>query len=204
MAECLNEHAAHSHPRPRPDPAARAQRRSRRAAGGRARRCHDAMPLHAAVAEPDAHPTRRRSDGQGAAGRARRRGADRERRSPQRSVVAAAIEIGYPDHAEGARARTQERVRRGEGRPRATPTPSPAALAAMPAAERYLVEATVTDVVAEVLVAVRRDPPIGWLVTLGFGGRHHRAVERRHPPARAGDRRRRSPGVDQACAATRC
>ncbi len=44
------------------------------------------------------------------------------------------------------------------------------ALAAMPASERYLVEATVTDVVAEVLVAVRRDPPIGWLVTLGFGG----------------------------------
>jgi hypothetical protein len=44
------------------------------------------------------------------------------------------------------------------------------ALAAMPASERYLVEATVTDVVAEVLVAVRRDPPIGWLITLGFGG----------------------------------
>ncbi len=34
----------------------------------------------------------------------------------------------------------------------------------------YLVEATVTDVVAEILVAVRRDPPVGWLVTLGFGG----------------------------------
>ena len=27
-----------------------------------------------------------------------------------------------------------------------------------------------TDVVAEVLVGVRRDPPIGWLVTLGYGG----------------------------------
>ena len=40
----------------------------------------------------------------------------------------------------------------------------------MPPSERYLVEATVTDVVAEVLVAVRRDPPVGWLVTLGFGG----------------------------------
>lgn len=34
----------------------------------------------------------------------------------------------------------------------------------------YLVEATVTDVVAEILVAVRRDPPVGWLVSLGFGG----------------------------------
>ena len=33
-----------------------------------------------------------------------------------------------------------------------------------------LVESTVTDIVAEVLVAVRRDPPIGWVVTLGFGG----------------------------------
>jgi acetate---CoA ligase (ADP-forming) len=45
-----------------------------------------------------------------------------------------------------------------------------AALREMPVAEHYLVEATVTDVVAEVLVAVRRDPPVGWLVTLGFGG----------------------------------
>ena len=45
-----------------------------------------------------------------------------------------------------------------------------AALAAMPASESYLVESTVTDVIAEVLVAVRRDPPIGWLITLGFGG----------------------------------
>ena len=45
-----------------------------------------------------------------------------------------------------------------------------AALETMPASDAYLVEATVTDVVAEVLVTVRRDPPIGWLVTLGFGG----------------------------------
>jgi acyl-CoA synthetase (NDP forming) len=45
-----------------------------------------------------------------------------------------------------------------------------AALAEMPASDRYLVEATVTDVVAEVLVAVRRDPPVGWLVSLGYGG----------------------------------
>jgi acetate---CoA ligase (ADP-forming) len=44
------------------------------------------------------------------------------------------------------------------------------ALAAMPGSERYLVETTVTDVLAEVLVSVRRDPPIGWLVSLGFGG----------------------------------
>jgi acyl-CoA synthetase (NDP forming) len=44
------------------------------------------------------------------------------------------------------------------------------AVAAMPTADRFLVEATVTDVVAEVLVAIRRESPIGWLVTLGFGG----------------------------------
>ncbi|MGD9998776.1 MAG: acetate--CoA ligase family protein [Ilumatobacteraceae bacterium] len=46
-----------------------------------------------------------------------------------------------------------------------------AAAAVMPHTETgFLVESTVTDVVAEVLVAVRRDPPVGWLVTLGFGG----------------------------------
>jgi acetate---CoA ligase (ADP-forming) len=44
------------------------------------------------------------------------------------------------------------------------------ALSAMPTSDDYLVESTVTDVVAEVLVSVRRDPPIGWLVSLGFGG----------------------------------
>jgi len=45
------------------------------------------------------------------------------------------------------------------------------ALATMPrTVAGYLVEATVTDVVAEVLVTVRRDPPIGWLVSIGFGG----------------------------------
>ncbi len=46
-----------------------------------------------------------------------------------------------------------------------------AAVAAMPSSSiGYLVEATVTDVVAEMLVAIRRDPPIGWLVSIGFGG----------------------------------
>lgn len=45
-----------------------------------------------------------------------------------------------------------------------------AALASMPSASQYLVESTVTDVVGELLVAVRRQPPIGWLVTIGYGG----------------------------------
>jgi acetyl-CoA synthetase len=41
----------------------------------------------------------------------------------------------------------------------------------MPATDAgFLVETTVTDVVAEVLVTVRRDAPVGWLVTLGHGG----------------------------------
>jgi len=45
------------------------------------------------------------------------------------------------------------------------------ALVELPRTEAgYLVEATVTDAVAEILVTVRRDPPIGWLVSLGFGG----------------------------------
>lgn len=45
------------------------------------------------------------------------------------------------------------------------------ALAAMPGTSAgYLVEKTVTDVVAEVLVTVRRDAPVGWLVTVGHGG----------------------------------
>ena len=45
------------------------------------------------------------------------------------------------------------------------------ALEAMPdTGAGYLVEATVTDVVAEVLVTVRRDAPVGWLVSIGHGG----------------------------------
>jgi acyl-CoA synthetase (NDP forming) len=46
-----------------------------------------------------------------------------------------------------------------------------AAVAGMPSTPAgFLVESTVTDVVAEVLVTVRRDAPVGWLVTLGHGG----------------------------------
>ncbi|MEY2740678.1 MAG: hypothetical protein RL283_780 [Actinomycetota bacterium] len=46
-----------------------------------------------------------------------------------------------------------------------------AAVEAMPASVReYRVERTVSGAVAEVLVSVRRDAPVGWLVTLGAGG----------------------------------
>ena len=34
----------------------------------------------------------------------------------------------------------------------------------------FLVEQTITNIVAEVLVSVRRDAPVGWLITLGAGG----------------------------------
>lgn len=34
----------------------------------------------------------------------------------------------------------------------------------------FLVEQTVVNVVAEVLVSIRRDAPVGWLITLGAGG----------------------------------
>jgi len=45
------------------------------------------------------------------------------------------------------------------------------ALAQMPKTiGEFLVEQTITDVVAEVLVSVRRDAPVGWLITLGAGG----------------------------------
>ena len=34
----------------------------------------------------------------------------------------------------------------------------------------FLIEQTITNIVAEVLVSVRRDTPVGWLITLGAGG----------------------------------
>jgi succinyl-CoA synthetase beta subunit len=88
---------------------------------------------------------------------------------PATEVVEAAIEIGYPITLKGlvvAHKSETGAVRVGLRSDEAVV----GALASMPPSERYLVEATVTDVVAEVLVAVRRDPPVGWLVTLGFGG----------------------------------
>ncbi len=45
------------------------------------------------------------------------------------------------------------------------------ALDAMPnTLTEFLIEETVIDVIAEILVGVRRDPPVGWLITLGAGG----------------------------------
>jgi hypothetical protein len=45
------------------------------------------------------------------------------------------------------------------------------AVALMPATPAgTLIESTVRDVIVEMLVSIRRDPPVGWLVTLGPGG----------------------------------
>ncbi len=63
------------------------------------------------------------------------------------------------------------------------------AVAAMPAAERYLVEETIPDGRAELLVSVRSVPGLGWLLTLGAGGtlveladdRTHRLLPRAAP-----------------------
>ena len=88
---------------------------------------------------------------------------------PATEVVEAAIEIGYPVTLKSLGAAHKSEtgaVRVGLRSDEAVVE----ALASIPLSERYLVEATVTDVVAEVLVAVRRDPPVGWLVSLGFGG----------------------------------
>ncbi|MEQ1873491.1 MAG: acetate--CoA ligase family protein [Ilumatobacteraceae bacterium] len=85
-------------------------------------------------------------------------------------VVAAADEIGYPITVKSlGLAHKSEAGAVRIGLPNAEALTS--ALTAMPrTAAGYLVEATVTDVVAEVLVTVRRDPPIGWLVSIGHGG----------------------------------
>lgn len=85
-------------------------------------------------------------------------------------VVAAAEEIGYPItvKALGLMHKSEAgAVRIGLLNADTLMT----ALATMPRTDAgYLVEATVTDIVAEVLVTVRRDPPIGWLVSIGHGG----------------------------------
>ena len=45
------------------------------------------------------------------------------------------------------------------------------ALSSMPVSiSEFLVEQTIVDVVAEILVSIRRDAPVGWLITLGAGG----------------------------------
>ena len=85
------------------------------------------------------------------------------------AVLATAADIGYPITLKAlGLAHKSEMGAVKVGLP--DPQSLQAALAAMPAAPGFLVEATVADVVAEMLVTVRRDAPVGWLVTLGHGG----------------------------------
>lgn len=89
---------------------------------------------------------------------------------PEGGVLAAADEIGYPItlKALGHAHKSEVGAVRVGLRDAAALTD---ALAAMPGTEAgYLVERTVADIVAEVLVTVRRDAPVGWLVTVGHGG----------------------------------
>jgi acyl-CoA synthetase (NDP forming) len=89
---------------------------------------------------------------------------------PREGVLAAAQRVGYPvtlkalGHAHKSEAGAVKVGLRDEAA-------LAAALDAMPGTDAgFLVESTVTDVVAEVLVTVRRDAPVGWLVSIGHGG----------------------------------
>jgi hypothetical protein len=86
------------------------------------------------------------------------------------AVAAAAARVGYPVtlKALGLAHKSESGAVRVGLRDEAALLGAQATMPVTPAG--YLVEATVADVVAEVLVAVRRDPPVGWLVTLGAGG----------------------------------
>jgi acyl-CoA synthetase (NDP forming) len=126
------------------------------------------LPPHAAVSEPG--PTQLLDEGS-AKSRLRQIGIPVPDNvvSDRAGVAEAASALGYPVtlKAVGIAHKSEAgavRVGLQDGDAVAT------ALAEMPAADQYLVERTITDVVAEVLVAVRRDTPIGWLVSLGFGG----------------------------------
>ena len=85
-------------------------------------------------------------------------------------LLATANEIGYPITLKGlglAHKSESGAVQVGiKDQPQLT-----LALNAMPnTLSEFLIEETVVDVIAEVLVGVRRDPPVGWLITLGAGG----------------------------------
>lgn len=85
-------------------------------------------------------------------------------------IAATANKIGYPLTLKGlgfAHKSESGAVRVGIK----TPDDLSAAINSLPKdISEFLVEQTITDVVAEVLVSVRRDAPVGWLITLGAGG----------------------------------
>jgi acyl-CoA synthetase (NDP forming) len=91
-------------------------------------------------------------------------------RCTRETVVATATKIGYPITLKGlGLAHKSESGAVAVGLQSAEQLQ--AAIAAMPASiTEFLVEQTVTGIVAEVLVSIRRTAPLGWMITLGAGG----------------------------------
>ena len=91
-------------------------------------------------------------------------------RSQRDKLVATANRVGYPVTLKGLG--LAHKSESGAVRVGITDADQLVAAAnAMPKEiSEFLVEQTVTNIVAEVLVGVRRDAPVGWLVTLGAGG----------------------------------
>ncbi len=89
---------------------------------------------------------------------------------PHEGVVAAAETIGYP-----VALKAVGYEHKAEAGAVAIGIADPAALAralvAMPVTESYLVERHITGAIAELVVSIRRAPPVGWVITLGHGGR---------------------------------
>ncbi len=91
-------------------------------------------------------------------------------RCTRNSVVETAQKIGYPITLKGlGLAHKSESGAVAVGLQSAEQLE--ASIASMPASiTDFLVEQTVTGIVAEVLVSVRRTAPLGWMITLGAGG----------------------------------
>ena len=91
-------------------------------------------------------------------------------RSERDELVATANRVGYPVTLKGLGLAHKSE----SGAVRVGITDADQLIAAANAMPKeiseFLVEQTVTNIVAEVLVGVRRDAPVGWLVTLGAGG----------------------------------
>ena len=94
----------------------------------------------------------------------------RGERASRADVLAVASRVGYPVTLKGlGLAHKSEAGAVALGLRDATALE--VALAAMPESlTEFLVEETVTGIVAEVLVTVRRAAPLGWLITIGAGG----------------------------------
>lgn len=94
----------------------------------------------------------------------------RGERAGRADVLAVASRVGYPVTLKGlGLAHKSEAGAVALGLRDATALE--VALAAMPESlTEFLVEETVTGIVAEVLVTVRRAAPLGWLITIGAGG----------------------------------